>query len=114
MSVIKSMRRQKAVWWARESTPDEFGRFAYDEPVEIDCRWDGASQEFQTPQGDTLVSKAVVYPDREVAVGDMLMEGEIDSNTPDDPREEPDASEVRGKAKTPNFRATETLYTAYL
>ena len=114
MSVISKMRRQKAVWWQRDSTPDRYGRFTYADPVEIDCRWDDAMQDFVDPQGNIVQSKSVVYPDRELAVGDMLMEGEVDTNTPTDPRETEGPALVRGTAKTPNFRATETLYTAYL
>lgn len=114
MSIISKMRKQKAVWWQRSSTPNSHGRYSYEEPVEIDCRWDDAMQEFVGSAGEVLTSKSVVYPDRELAPGDMLQEGEIDSNTPTDPREEDGPALVRGTAKTPNLRATETLYTAYL
>lgn len=114
MSIISKMRKQTAVLWVRGTSPGEFGEYTYEEPVEIECRWDDEAREFLSPTGETLTSSSVVYPDRDVQVGDFLMEGEIDSNTPDDPTEYPDAKKVRGKAKTPNLRATETLYTAYL
>lgn len=107
------MRRQKAVWWKR-LTPDEFGVFTFDDPVEIDCRWDDCVKSFDTMKGETLMSTAVVYVDREMSVGDRLKKGEFDSNTPDDPLADDTAYEIQRFDINPNFRNTENLLTAYI
>lgn len=113
MSIIKRMRKQKAVYWKRLSA-DRFGKFSYDFPVEVECRWDDTNEEFRTPKMETRVSQSIVYPDREMFVGDMLKRGEMTVETYDDPTEDPDAFEIQAFAHTPNLRNTETLFTAYL
>lgn len=114
MSVIKKMRKQRAVWWQRKPKPDRFGKFSFEEPVEISCRWDDTTEEFIDPQGETQASRSVVYVDRIISVGDRLMRGEMDSNTPDNPLAIQDAFEVKRFDQNPNFRNTETLLTAFL
>lgn len=114
MSIITTMRRQTAVWWQRSTSPDGFGRYTYAAPIQIDCRWEDIVVEFLDPQGNKTQSRSVVYVDRVIAAGDMLMEGDWESNTADDPTEEELAFEVRRFDKLPNLKNTETLYTAYL
>lgn len=116
MSVIRKMRKQKAVWWARDPVADRFGQYTFVDPVEIDCRWDDTTEEFLGPQNETLASRAVVYvsEDLTIAEGDRLMQGEMDSNTPDDPMETHLAHAIRRIDKNPNFRGTETLVTCFL
>lgn len=113
MSIIKRMRKQKAVYWKR-LTADKHGRFSYDYPIEVSCRWDDDQQEFRNQQREALVSQSVVYPDRAMFVGDMLKRGEMGIGTLDDPTEDQDAFEIQAFTHTPNLRATETLFTAYL
>lgn len=113
MSIIKRMRRQKAVWWQRLS-PDEYGEFSYAVPVEVSCRWDDTAQEFLDPKGETQTSRSVVYVDRLMTVGDRLKRGELESDTADDPSEEAEAFEIRRFDQNPNLRNTETLLTAFL
>jgi hypothetical protein len=108
------MRKQKAVWWARNDDPDRFGRYLFSAPVEIKCRWDDTGEEYVNPKGETVVSKSIVYPDQILGVGDMVREGEIDSDESTDPTTVDTASEIQRFDKVPNFKATETLYIAYL
>lgn len=114
MSLIKRMRRQKAVWWKRSSTTDEYGRYTFDEPVEIDCRWEDRAEEFVNKGGERLVSAAVVYVDRVMEAGDKLKLGALESDTSSNPVEETEAFEIQTFSKIPNLRNTETLLTAYL
>lgn len=113
MSVIKRMRKQKAVWWAR-GDPDQYGNFSFAGPIEIACRWDDSGTEFRNGVGQTEMSSATVYPDRVLKKGDKLRKGEMESGTPDSPSSLTDAFEVQRFDETPNFKATEFLYTAYL
>ena len=114
MSVIKKMRKQHAVWWQRVSAPDVFGRYSYLPPVEVECRWDDAIEEVVNVKGEKVLSQSVVYVDRIMAPGDYLSRGTLDSDTPDDPTEASGASEIQRFDQNPNFKATETLLTAYL
>lgn len=115
MSIIKRMRRQRAVWWERSDAPDRFGRYSYAAPVQLKCRWEDVAQEFRDNQGQTTVSRSIVYVDRIIKAGDMLKRGELESDTPADPRDIPEeAWEVRRFDQLPNLKNKETLLTAYL
>ncbi len=113
MSVIKSMRRQKAIWWEQNGT-DHYGRRLYKEPQEIACRWDDGSMEIRGAQGEVFAFNATVYVDRVMRIGDMLKRGDLESDTVDDPTKDPNAMAIQRFVQNPNFKATETLLTAYL
>jgi len=115
MSIIKKMRKQHAVLWIRSDAPDRFGRFSYGSPAQIKCRWEDVVQEFRDSQGQATVSRSIVYVDRIIKAGDMLKRGELESDTPSDPRDEPElAWEVRRFDQLPKLNNKETLLTAYL
>lgn len=114
MSIIKKMRKQDAVWWKRQPSPDRFGEFTFDPPVAIRCRWDDSVVEFLDAQGERQISRSVVYVDRIMSPGDMLREGEMLSDEPEDPLSITTAHEIKRFDKTPNLKATETLLTAYI
>jgi hypothetical protein len=113
MSLIKRMRRQRAVYWKR-ADPNEFGKFAFDDPIEIKCRWESHEGAVRNEKNELIMSKATVYVDREMFLGDRLKLGELESGTPDDPSGDPLAMEIQGFEKLPNLRNRETLYTAHL
>lgn len=112
MSIITKMRKQEAIYWKR-LTPDQYGKYSFDSPVEISCRWEDKASEFLDSTGQKQVSRSIVYVDRVISVGDRLMRGEMDSNTPADPLTA-DSFEVRRFDQEPNLKATEFLLTAYL
>jgi len=107
------MRRQEAVWWERTSS-DHYGRFSFNPPVQVTCRWDDEIVEYVDAGGETRGSRAVVYVDRIMSPGDRLRRGEMASDEPLDPLSIPDAYEVRRFDQNPNLRNSETLLTAYL
>jgi hypothetical protein len=113
MSLIKKMRKQKAVLWT-QSGKDEFGSIVFNAPVEIMCRWEDKRGQILNRQDEQVPSMSTVYVDRSVKIGDKLKKGELDSNTPLDPKEDRDAFEIQGWAETPNLKAKEFLYEAYL
>lgn len=115
MSLITEMRLQKAVWWKRSASPDEFGRYNFAEPVEIDCRWVDARGQFRNAKGEAQDSRAVIYVDREMDVGDMLKKGEMDTGTtPLDPSNDGLAYPIIFFGDTPDFDNLEHLYTVHL
>jgi hypothetical protein len=113
MSLIKSMRRQTAVWW-KKGAPDQYGTDSFDDPVEVKCRWEEVGQEYLSAQGEKQLSRAIVYVDRKMAMGDRLAQGLLDSDTPADPMNHAGSYLVERFDVLPNLRNTENLYTAYL
>lgn len=121
MSIIKKMRKQKAIYWKRTGI-DQFSEPEFAAPVEVACRWDDKSELFRSPEGREVVSRAIVYPDRDMDVGDYLLkatQAEFDAMGLDDyskarPQDIEGAFPVRSPMETPNLRATESLFTMYL
>ena len=113
MSIIKKMRKQRAVWWKRLAA-DRFGVATWDQPIEVRCRWEDINETYIGTKGEQLGCRAQVYVDREMTPGDRLQLGQIDSNTPDSPLSSTTAIEIKRFDKLPDFRNRNVLYTAYL
>jgi hypothetical protein len=114
MSIISRMRRQKAIYWEFLSG-DGMGSGTFSQPVEISCRWEDISESFlDRKTGNETLSNSRVFTDREVTIGGFLKLGELDSATPDSPIGVDGANEIRAFLKTPNLRASQTLYEALL
>lgn len=116
MRIIKKMLKQKAVWWPLAAI--EYGNYGQPNPstpVEIDCRWEDVGEAFLDSRGTTQLSRSIVYVDRDVVVGGVLMLGELDSSVDEDnPKENENAWEIRRFEKLPTLRATQFLRKAYL
>lgn len=98
MSWLTDALNEKAVWW-RNVVPGGAGQRSFDDPIEINVRWEQRSVLFTNAAGEELQSEHVVYPDRDVAEGDMLMRGtldDIDSGEEADPLTVDGAHTVRG------------------
>ena len=121
MSIITSMRKQTAVYWPLGSEDsggsdwDSYGKPLYATPVQISCRWEDVAKEFIGKQGTTEISKSIVYVDRDVRVGGVLLLSLL-ANVSDltTPKNNDGAWEIRRFDKLPNLRNTESLRTAYL
>lgn len=114
MSLIRRMRRQTAVYWARNGT-DDFGQPKFLDPVQIACRWEYIQSEIIGRDGRTMISKSRVYVDQVVALGGVLWLGRLtDINVSKKPFDNADAWEIQAFDQLPNIRNTETLYTAFL
>jgi len=121
MSLIKRMRRQKAVYWALQSEDsggddfDDYGQPLVVAPVEIDCRWEDSTEEFIDADGVPQMSRAIVYVDRDVDVGGVLMLGTLaDVDDVDNPKINDAAWEIKRFDNFPDLKAKEFLKTAYL
>lgn len=137
MSLIVRMRRQRAVWWQRVETPNKYGEFTFNPPVEVRCRWEDVAVEFVDPKSEKQISRSLVYVDRVMTPGDRLKLGELSETDwiletgfwsdsgiwVDDAlwidslstvTIDEDSFEIRRFDQTPNLRNTRTLLTAYL
>lgn len=128
MGIIKSMRKQNAVYWP-PSTVDGFGRRSFgtavalvlaDDGANYRVRWEGRVEEFIDPQGTTRMSNAVVYVPRlpdtgEIVNGGYLWLGDLaDLTDADVPLNNEGAYEIRRVDSMPNLKNSETLRTVYL
>ena len=114
MSIIKTMRKQDAVYWPFSSI-NQFGKKSVGTAVPIRVRWDDVSEEFLDGQGERQLSKALVYVDRVMALGGILMKGTT-SNITDavDIKENANAWEIRRFDEIPDIKAKQFLRIAYL
>ena len=114
MGLIKRMRRQVAVYWAKSGT-DDYGQPIKVTPVEIKCRWEDIVEEFIDPDDNPQMSKSVVYVDRTVDIGGVLMLGTLTSGVDQaNPKENDGAWEIKQFNSLPDLKAKEFLLTAYL
>ncbi len=111
MRIITKMRVHKAAWWKR-LTPDDHGVYSYDDPVLIDCRWDDVREEYKDRQGEARYSRSVVYPDRELSIGDCLLFTDELPETSDPVSV--NAIEVAAFDSISTLNGKQTLYIAYL
>lgn len=121
MSIIRTMRRQRAVYWAPLQNPrgqaqyTDDGRRKYADPVEIRCRWEQTNAEVLDANGEKVQADATVYVDRDVLLGGKLRLGALDTlefNGP--PDENTGVYEIKRFEKTPNMRVTDYLRKAYV
>jgi len=104
MSIIRKMRRQKAIFWENQGL-DGFGKPQLKKPVEIDCRWEDLNELIKTASGEERMASSVIYVDRDMNEGDFLMLGELTSLGPvKNPSELKNAHEIIKYAKTPVLR----------
>ncbi len=114
MGIITRMRKQDAVYWPYASI-NQFGEKTVGDPVAIIVRWEDKSEEFLDIDGQIQMSNAVVYVDRDMVVGSILMLGVIaDITDSTNIKENDGAWEIRRFDKFPNLKVTEFLRTAYL
>lgn len=109
MSLISRMRRQTAVYW-HPIGRDVNGKYLYDDPEQIKCRWDDRYEVDVDQFGEEINIRATVYVDREVAIGGVLWLGLL-VNAPDTP---PEHGKIRLLRNHPNLKASETLRIARL
>lgn len=110
--ISKFTKFDKCVYWAPDASgeTDRMGRRSYEDPVELDCRWDGRSELITLPNGEQYASKATVYTDIELALGGILWHGLLVAR-PDEP---PSANVIQSTMTVPKMRNTEVLKAAYL
>lgn len=117
MSLIEDMRTQDAVHWAA-GPPDKTGKPTVGHPTAVVVRWEDKHEKFMNPEGEEVVSNAVVYVPEvsngvEMHEGDYLWLGVI-GNEPENPVIDKDAHQIRKFEKLPDIEGEEFLRTAIL
>lgn len=121
MSIIDTMLRQTAVYWALGGDAtggvdiDEYGQPVYLDPIEISVRWEDVSTKIKTDDGQEVMSRSTVFTSINVRKDALLFLGELtDLPAGVDPREVDGAWEIMRFDKLPNLKNTKILRTAYL
>jgi hypothetical protein len=107
---------QTAVYWG-SPTPDGQGGKTFDDPVELDCRWEDREELFIDASGQEKRSHAVVYLGSDVANGGFLYLGDLDDLSSDDeadPQAVDGAREVRAFQKVPSIDGRRNTRKAWL
>jgi hypothetical protein len=79
MGLLTKMRQkgQYAVLWRQLAQPDNFGKLAFAEPVELEVRFEFESKMLDFPGSQQVVSDTVVYLGVDVKAGDYLWMGRL-------------------------------------
>jgi len=91
---------QDITYWS--TTLDGFNSYVFAAPVVIKGRWENKKIMIRNNKGDDAFSKAIVYVDTDVKLGDYIAEG--DQTATPDPTTLSDAHEVKQFDKTPSLR----------
>jgi hypothetical protein len=106
MRVIKTMRRQTAIYWKKAGI-DDYGRPSFDPPILIKCRWDSFSPQTDINETqDTTTNPQTVFPDRILEIGSYLMLGTqetLDALTTTPPNI-PQAYIIKAQKVTPTWK----------
>lgn len=94
---------QTATYWASNGV-DSIGDTTFAAPVALSLRWELRSEQFVDGNGRSLRSRAVLYLQQDVDIGDFLFLG---TSTTVDPRTLTSAFEVQDFRKIPNGDATQ-------
>ena len=100
--------KQTAVYWGNPQS-DGSGGHTYDDPVEIDVRWQHKQELYVDTNGQEVKSAAIVYTDQDIDMDGYLFLGslaDLSSAEEGDPQTVDDAYRVGAFSKTPNLKAT--------
>ena len=118
-SYIHSTLSQVAVYWGNP-VKDGYGKFTYDPPVEIPCRWEGKQQVLKMgdAKGDFFEYIGMVYVDRDLVVDGCLYLGRLSDLSAEamvDPYLHENVYPIKQFEKVPAMRSTtEFLRKAYV
>jgi hypothetical protein len=115
---FSKLLNQTAVYWA-PGTSDGEGGISFVAGVEINCRWEDRQMKYIAAQGDTQISRSVIFTSQNVSLRGYLFLGELaDLTSPSaaelDPTEEHNAFEIKAFNKIPSVDAMQFERTAIL
>jgi len=74
---------EKVTYWTKGSL-DKFGNPTWNGPTTTNCRWEEVSELFVTTDGKTESSRARVYLDPKLNIGDYVYRGKSNESSPID------------------------------
>jgi hypothetical protein len=111
-SILDGRLPHRVTWW-RVTGPDGFGGDSFATPVLIDARWEDRQETFYGAlDRRELVSKAVVFVDRDMSVGDYLCQENQSSQS--NPAVVSGALKIQRFDKMPDLRSLDAVRRAVL
>jgi len=107
---------QTAIYWSLP-TNDGMGGKIFSDGVEVSVRWEDRQQIFIDAKGQEIISRAVVYVDKDMDIGGYLVLMDFDSlasDEVDNPLLISTAMPIRTFSKMPSFKATKFIRLAVL
>jgi hypothetical protein len=102
---------QQVTWWPVGN--DGFGGDVFLSPVLVQAFWEDRQETYVgSIDRRERVSKAIVFVDRAVSVGDYLAQGDLTASL--NPTTEPNADKVQRYQKFPDLRNLEALHKVIL
>lgn len=80
--------------------PDGEGGESFSTPRQLKARWEDRNDEFNTPTGETLISRATVFILEDVVTGGYLLKGISAESVPT----RTEAQEIKAFIKVPSIR----------
>lgn len=104
MNLTRNLK-QTIVWW-RKTGKDGYGKPVLADPIEIAGRWEDKQRKIVS-QGEEIISQAMIFVDRDIAIGDWLFLGRLsDLSSSEEASPFVLAKEVKSFDKTPNIKGT--------
>jgi hypothetical protein len=121
---IEAMCTEKAVYWGNPVNVGE-GGFTFDDPIEIDCRWENINQVVSDSKGVEVTCRGLIFVTQDVQEEGFLYRGTLDdlydSNATDssagevnNPKTIDEAWQIKRFQKTPSLDGEGFLRKAYL
>lgn len=115
MDIVSNIEKrlvQTAVYWGNPE-PDGEGGYTWDDPIELDVRWEDSQELVLNNNGEEVLSKAKVTVSQDVDEGGWLYLGSLDESALDstsDPRDVDGASPIVSFRKVPRIGSTTRFY----
>lgn len=96
---------QTAVYWGNPVNTG-YGKYTFDDPIEIKCRWEEKKQVLTSDDGEKFISRAIVFVLQDLDVDGVLYLGELDdldSAQAEDPSTIENMAIIKRFEKTPGF-----------
>jgi hypothetical protein len=93
-----------AVRWTGQTT-DAAAKETFPDAAEIACMWEDRNETFQDDSGEEIVSRARIYTDVVLEVGDWVFLGKLTdlaSGASTQPADEENSFQVKGKERNPD------------
>ena len=113
---IERMAKQYAVYW-EYSGPDGYGGSNYEDPVEIQVRWQDSTELITDATGKEIVSNAAVWTSEDLNDESVLWLGRLTSLDSDElanPMKVSGTRTIKKFSKIPNMGLTGYVRKAYL
>jgi hypothetical protein len=102
---------QDLTYWA-PGQENQFGVKTHNAPILLKGRWQDVTEEVHTVGGNVVNAKAIVYPDRDLAVNGYLAKGDQTAHA--EPTALPGAAEILAYFEDPDLRSVSKVRKAVL